>query len=207
VSDYLSKKLLVKAILEKATNFEWSIQGFGMLRLYLSSEVRLHVWDDRYKVPNVSTIHDHPWHFHSYVVAGKLENQRFALMQGAAMNVFPLREPEYRVMTMGTIRCGVGGGLVKACAMGAEEPVVLYAVHREGPYTAMDSYNQRDKEIHESTPERGTVTIVERIFKTDTEHARVFWPRGEQWVSAEPRKATQEEILDITRYSLERWFS
>ena len=210
MNDFNATKLLVKSILERATNFEWSLQGFGMLRLYLSPEVRLHVWDDRYAVTYVSTMHDHPWDFWSRVIGGKLDNQRYELFSVILPSWTPPKgqEDQYMHMMMQKIRCGVGGGLVKACMTEDEaQPVVLRKLHREGPWTAADYYHQKAEEIHVSTPARGTVTIVERHFKADTEHARVFWPRGQEWVSAEPRKATQEEIKAITHYSLERWFS
>lgn len=53
-------KLFVKTILSNPENFKWSIQGLGMLRVYLSDEVRLHIWDSRFKVPGVSPLHNHP---------------------------------------------------------------------------------------------------------------------------------------------------
>jgi len=39
------------------------------------------------------------------------------------------------------------------------------------------------------------------------ECANVFGPIGEQWVSAAPRKATEDEIWKVTRDSLRRWFA
>jgi hypothetical protein len=47
-------KALVKNILEKATSYKWSLQGFGMLRLYLSKDVRMHVWHPDFAVKKVS---------------------------------------------------------------------------------------------------------------------------------------------------------
>lgn len=52
--------------------------------------------------------------------------------------------------------------------------------------------------------EDGTVTLNERI--GDTEHARVFWPYGTDWVDAIPRPATREEVSDAVLNSLRRWF-
>lgn len=86
------------------------------------------------------------------------------------------------------------------------EPVRLHRMICER-YFAGNSYSQKHDEIHESQPEDGTVTIVVRSFKQDTEHARVYWPKGNEWVSAEPRPATEKEVIDITRASLARWFA
>lgn len=55
-------------------------------------------------------------------------------------------------------------------------------------------YEQRARDIHASYPEDGTVTIISRHFHENTEHARVFYPIGTEWVSAEPRPATYEEV-------------
>ncbi len=81
VTQSLALKLLETSAVRPEA-FEWSLQGFGMLRLYLSKEVRLHVWDDRYAVKNVTTIHTHPWHFRSTVLFGELTD---VLYQGAAV--------------------------------------------------------------------------------------------------------------------------
>lgn len=181
-------KALTKQILEKYGAYEWSLQGFGMLRTYLTPELRLHVWDARFAVKDVSTVHTHPWNFVSLVVAGKVHNYRYA-----------------ETLTEGTyfaaqkIICGVGGGPV-------EDPkgVRLVRGMREA-YGEGDTYKQNAGEIHRSDPVDGTVTIVEREFLDDTEHAFVFY-QGE-WVSAEPRAATDEEVDKITTNALGRWFN
>lgn len=187
------EKLLVKKILEKPSGHDWSLQGFGMLRLYLSDEVRLHVWDSRYAVDDVSTVHTHPWDFRSLVVAGEIINRRF--------DEYETPGSEFRSLDgfrRQTIKCGEGGGLV-----GTPEDVWLRGGTPE-VYLEGESYVQAAHEIHASLPRDGTVTIVTREFKEDTEHAYVYF-EGE-WVSAEPRRATLGEVITICRRSLERWF-
>jgi hypothetical protein len=66
---------------------------------------------------------------------------------------------------------------------------------------------KRLRKFTRAPPNPGTVTIVERRFKADTEHAFVFYPRNEKWVSAEPRPATPEEVITITQIALRRWFN
>jgi len=182
-------KLLVKAILQKAQSFNWSLQGFGMLRLYLSQEVRLHVWDSRYAVPGVSVIHTHPWDFLSQVVAGKVGNILFNESETKGM-------PFHKQV----IQCGPGGGL---CGMPTD--VLLHPAYEE-LYIEGQSYTQNAQEIHASRPADGTVTILTRTFREDTEHAAVYWPAGTEWGSAEPRPATPEEVAAITGNALSRWF-
>ena len=100
----------VRSILEHADAYAWSIQGFGMLRCYLTKEVRLHVWDSSFAVRCVSTIHDHPWDFTSLIVSGAVKQYRFT-------EVHPRTgAPEYRRQV---IRCGTDGGLADGCSMDA----------------------------------------------------------------------------------------
>src|SRR3954464_13201284 len=58
---------------------EWSLQGLGMLRCYLTEDraIRLHIWDDRYQVEDVSPLHDHPWDFESVIIVGALVNVKY----------------------------------------------------------------------------------------------------------------------------------
>lgn len=176
----------VLRILDRATDLEWSVQGLGMLRHYLTPEVRLHIWLHRFMVPNVTVIHSHPWDFRSYIVSGEVRQHRYTL--GASGEPF----------TEQTIRCGAG-----ACVMTQPKPVFLFAgsleVYRPGHW-----YEQEADEIHFSSPVDGTVTLVERHFRADTEHAQVFY-QTPAFVSAEPRPATPDEISIGVRAALDRW--
>lgn len=183
-------QLLVRTILSAPLRYEWSIQGLGMLRMYLSKEVRLHIWHLAYRVPGVSDIHDHPWDFESEVVCGWIRDHEYELVAG---------EPTHQ---MQVIRCGTGGGV-----FGEPSPVRLQKV--EAPAIGITKatgsvYRHESTAIHRSEPANGTVTIVRRTFKTDTEHARVFFPLGTEWVSAEPRQATVEEVIAFTGAAMRR---
>jgi hypothetical protein len=186
----VKKKLLVKQILETATNFKWSLQGLGMLRLYLSDEVRLHIWDSRYRVDSVSPLHTHPWGFQSQVVAGVVRQIRYTLS-----------ENQYGTEYSRTlIKCGPGGG-----PKDEVDKVRLFASTME-MYSEGQEYFQAASEIHESFPENGTVTIITRKFEADADHAYVLWLGNGGFVSAEPRPATEREVSDITTNALQRWF-
>lgn len=189
---YTLLRASVRAILLHATDYDWSLQGFGMLRCYLSPEIRLHVWDSRFKVPGVSVVHDHPWDFTSLIVTGEVKQYRYI---EHPTNGEPFRRS--------TIRCGHGGGIVRAeCAPEAPEGVYLLRQALE-IYHVGESYSQNADEIHESLPADGTVTLVERRFKADTEHARVYYQTPE-WVSAEPRKAEFGEVRSAVNVAL-KW--
>ena len=177
---------LVLSILANPLGRAWSLQGFGMLRLYLTPELRLHVWDARFAVPGVSVMHDHPWHFDSLIVLGEVRQRRYA--ESATGDSYA---PQ-------TIACGVGGG-----PCGDILTVGMKALPEE-VYGPGQTYRQEANEVHVSAPVDGTVTIVTRRFLDDAEHAHVFWPNGTKWVSAEPRPATDAEVMAICSFALDR---
>lgn len=190
-----STKLIVRKILERSDAYDWSIQGLGMLRMYLndksqSNMLRLHVWDSRYKVVNVSPIHDHPWDFESVIVAGAVKQTRYMENAGGYSK---------QLFNFCTIKCGAG-----ACTLSEKTEILLspfYEEYREG-----QTYTQKKSEIHESFPEDGTVTLVSRSFGEKRDEARVFWRGDGEFVSAEPRPATPDEVVAITQNALTRWF-
>lgn len=183
-----NEKALIRGILSKAGDYRWSIQGFGMLRLSLTDETRLNVWDSRYRATNVSMMHTHPWDFESMIVAGELENVRFTPSH--------FGHPYEHAF----IKPGPGGGIRENKGM-----VRLHRMKSE-TYLEGDKYRQNDNEIHISLPEDGTVTLNRRK-RTGDDIAYVYWPVNTSWVSAEPRPATKAEVMAITQNALERWFS
>jgi hypothetical protein len=184
-------KAAIQAILEHPLGYEWTAQGLGMLRLYLPGpeNMRLHVWDSFLAVPNVSMIHTHPWNFASYVVAGEVRNTRWTEGEGEAYH-------------KSSIVCGQGG-----CMFGAAANVRLHPRPAEA-WAEGQGYTQWADEIHSSAPEDGTVTLLRRSVPAgrSADQAFVYWPAGEEWVSAEPRAATRDEVMAVVRRSLARWF-
>lgn len=179
----------IRKLLEQPDRLEWSLQGFGMLRAYLGSDkrTRLHIWDDRYAVDNVSTIHDHPWDFESLVLSGSIQNRIIGAMLG---------DPSHHVQR---IVCGPGG-----CALHRERDMRVGTLSQR-VYKPGQEYGQAADWLHESIPSRGAVTIVSRTFKEQTEQARVCFPIGTDWVSAEPRPATGDEVASIVGHALNAW--
>lgn len=183
-------KVMVRRLIEEARkdHTQWSLQGMGMLRLHLSDNCRLHIWDSRYRVPNVSMIHDHlQWGLESTVIAGVLTNIRYYETSHGNDYMYTVLKP------------GVG------CFFKEEPKPIRLNVCNRTTYGPGKSYAQTPQEIHESDPADGTVTFMRKT-PTGDESARVFWPAGTQWVSAEPRPATKEEVETITEYSLRKWF-
>jgi hypothetical protein len=202
---------LVRGILEEALEKSidhapsdemegWSLQGFGMLRRHLPGDFRLNVWDSRYRVKDVSLIHDHPWHFESFVVNGVLRNTRFIESKDGALFNWSQLKP------------GPGGGLLVEELRGADPRVIsgwsgalCLSPQRTETYERGATYEQRRDEVHLSDPEDGTVTFNRRFDRTAEDVARVFWPVGKRWVSAEPRVAKASELNDIISMALSKW--
>lgn len=179
-------RALVRNVMDNSAQIKWSLQGLGMLRFYLTEDIRMHIWDGESAADGVSTIHTHPWDFTSLVIAGRAVNQRF---EERAMES-PQGEQTYlRQM----IRCGEGGGL-------EGEPGLVFLMPQPPEIvTAGYSYSQGAREIHESRPDDGAVTIIKRSVPEDghPDFANVYWREGSEWGSAEPRPATRNEVLKI----------
>lgn len=187
-------RAVVKTMLMYPHAFEWSVQGFGMLRAYFDKDkvYRLNIWDHDLAVPNVSVIHDHPWSFTSWIINGEFNNLRYEEIDYIGAGC----EYDWAV-----IRTGPGGGPEGDSGRSwlRSKPMEMY---RTG-----DAYHQEPREIHESRFTDGTVTLNERTRLPDGDHARVFWPSGGKWIDAEPRKAMPIEIARVTGKALERWES
>ena len=184
---------LIRAILEKPSGFDWSVQGLGMMRLYLNKNTRLHLWDSSLKVTGVSPIHTHPWHFRSHVISGHLLNLRFTEI--TPRDVFDtVRSGQYNRVK---IVCGAG-----AKTVGETEIVTLQREPLEN-YRGGETYEQKATDIHWSFAQSGTVTVCHRTFLEDTEHANIYWPGDGPFVSAEPRRATQTEVSRVTLAALQ----
>ena len=75
-------RAMVHTILADAQMHRWTIQGFGMLRMYIPApnnpkRFRLNLWNSALAVPGVSIMHDHPWDFDSWVINGNFRNVRY----------------------------------------------------------------------------------------------------------------------------------
>lgn len=105
-------------------------------------------------------------------------------------------ESDIATHMMQSLITGEGGGLV-----GKPEAVYLTAYPTE-VYRAGERYYQRNTEVHETEFDGGTVTVLQRNLGGAGEKARVFWPLGESWVSAEPRPATLQEVAFLTQKAL-----
>jgi hypothetical protein len=170
---------------------EWTAQGLGMLRCYVTRELMIHVWDSRLRNPGVSDVHDHPFDFTSLVVAGRITNQKYEKYESG---LTPDDSMNYKEVE---IQCGVGNP-------SPPRDVILLRLGLPEVIRGGQSYSQRASKVHHSLAEDGTITLVSRKFTGDGETARVYYQTPE-WVTAVPRPATREEVQAVVGGALKKW--
>lgn len=193
-------RALARAILENAQDFKWTVQGMGFMRLHLAGHCRLHVWDSRLRVPGVSMIHDHlQWALNSTVLSGELVNRKYRVIPRYIKVWNDGPEQRGKPFMCATIKPGAG------CYFKTEPSEVFLEPEMFPERVTMGHfYRQAPDVIHETDAQDGTVTII-RKEPTPDDSARVFWPAGTEWGSAEPRAATAEEVRLVSERALHRW--
>jgi hypothetical protein len=168
---------------------DWTVQGFGFMRLRVAPNVRIHIWDARLREAGVSDIHDHTqWAFTSRIVSGQIINVRYSIAVPGC--------PDAQSYHMATLTCGIGGGMQNK----PPEVVALLAGKPELYLPGMQ-YRQEPDEIHRTHAADGTVTVIIQE-RRDVDTARVFWPEGGVWGDAIPRQASRDEIEQVGHYAL-----
>lgn len=163
---------------------DWSVQGFGMLRLYIRNLGRLHVWDQALRYPGVSMIHNHSWDLHSTVISGTLANTRFDVNNGRG-DLYHGKRLVTGYQTYDVVDLGK----------------VLLDENFAEFYEAGDSYAQVAHEVHRTDAYNGTITLMLRQEYTNGQ-ADVYWPVGTEWGTAKPRKATAQEVYQVLQRAL-----
>lgn len=186
---------LVHGVLQDWWRYEWTKQGFGMVRTYLDSEHRwrVNVWSQMLAVRGVSTIHDHPWSFTSHVISGAIINRKYEIL-----GLDRMTEP-WKLYDMCHIVTGEGGGPASSPETVMVRPTTNFV------YLAGMSYEQRADVLHETIYREGTVTVNDRSAPTAAHTARVMWPHGTEWVDAKPRPALDCEVMDVCSGALANW--
>lgn len=163
----------------------WTIQGLGMLRYRINSNLRLHIWNSDIKSPNIenSSKHTHAWNFQSYVFSGQLQNTIYVKTQeGVVAERYMEQE----------IECGADGG----CTMAKPMEVGL-AQSRCNVYRAGGTYYERGDEIHETNWQDTTVTLIYREKKPGKDIAKIYIPVDHGHVAA---PSLPVGLVDIRMY-------
>lgn len=182
-------KLKIKELLENPLDYEWEIQGFGMLRTYIDKDTRVQIWHNDYKVPNVTDIHTHPWNFTSKIIQGVMRNICFV-------------ETEHNdKSSRGTYnRCLI---LTGENAYVKEKTKVNLTKQTPSIYIKGTKYKHRKDVPHRTDYVNGTITVLTKKAINEDSLAYSYTPGDSDWVSAAPRIATKGEILFFVNSALE----
>jgi hypothetical protein len=183
----------VIAILDRAPAYEWSVQGLGMLRLYIRDIGRIHIWDARLRYPGVTLCHTHSWDLESTIVFGRIINERYKEVVEGLGTCVP--EPFWRKR----IQCGY-----TFVETEPDQKVMLGMASYENYYRPGDTYTQTANEIHRNLPDDGTVTLIQHQHDGENGEAFVYWPVGAQYGNAKPRPATPAEVKQTMDLVLSR---
>lgn len=177
------KRLLAARVIEQAHLYDWSVQGFGLIRTYLPGNKRLHIWSQRFKIQDATTLHSHPWNFTSHVLAGRMHEivaEKVTIEQASCLDSNVLKAKENKIL------CGEDAKVITStdCFLSTK---VTY--HQAGL-----SYSHKYSDIHASLPSFDCVTLIEREPLDDPDHAYSYTLNDDPWVSAEPRGIDHNEI-------------
>lgn len=169
--------------MENPFDYKWELQGFGMLRTYIDKDTRLQIWLNDFIVPDVTDIHTHPWDFESFIYQGQIKNNIF--------KEYIIHEPIFDDWDFFD-RCLILTG--ENAYVKERLPVILRLLDNI-------EYNRGDKYFHgKDIPHRisfidGTITILTKS-NIHEDSLAYSYVRGKdnEWVSAAPRPATNEEI-------------
>ena len=176
---------IVKQVMENPFNYEWELQGFGMLRTYIDKDTRLQIWLKEFIVPNVTDVHTHPWDFESFIYQGQITN-------------FEFKEHNYHEPHFDSWyeydRCLI---LTGEHAYVKEKEKVLLDGYGAYSFTKGDTYFHGKDIPHRINFVDGTITILTKLNIHEDSLAYSYVPSGSEWVSAAPRPAEPEEIRNF----------
>ena len=174
---------IVKQVMENPFNYEWELQGFGMLRTYIDKNTRLQIWLKDFIVPDVTDIHTHPWDFQSFIYQGQITNfifKEYALQDQVSGEWFQ------------SDRCLILTGVT--AFVKEKTPIILKPLDKVG-YSRGDIYFHGKDVPHRIDFIDGTITILTKSNIHEDSLAYSYVQNGGEWVSAAPRLATKEEII------------
>ncbi len=183
-------QLLAYHVLTNALSFDWSVQGFGMLRLYIANVGRLHIWDEALQYPGVSKIHNHSWDLSSTVIVGQITNLRYRICDGPE-STHPDKFPDNLYAKPHSGKRMITG---YQCNDVQQLPVTYLEPGAGECYYPGDTYSQKATEVHNTFYTDGTVTLMARK-EDENGQADIYWPLGTEWGTAKPRPATKAEII------------
>lgn len=172
----------VEKILNNPFDYDWELQGFGMLRTYIDKNTRLQIWLNSFIVPGVTDVHTHPWDFESYIYQGSITNYIF--------KEHNYHEPHFNSWHEYD-RCLI---LTGEHAYVKEKEKVLLDGYGTYSFTKGDKYFHGKNIPHRIDFVDGTITILTKQNIQKDNLAYSYVPNGGEWVSAAPKMATNKEV-------------
>lgn len=179
-------------ILKNPFNYEWEVQGFGMMRTYIAENTRLQIWNSDLVIENVTDIHTHPWDFYSIILQGKIINIKY---KECAKSYYKAKKYN---------RCLIETG-ENAYVKESKEVYLrktgrnAYEYNRKDCKEYTDIYTHKKHIPHKIKFVDGTITVLTKTNISEDIHDRKlaysYVKDGIEWVSAAPRPATKEEIV------------
>ena len=198
------KKETLLDILKNPFNYEWEVQGLGMMRTYLNEDTRFQIWNKDLIVDGVTDIHTHPWDFISVILQGKITNHIYK------------EYPEQVNKSKKYFRCLINTG--EDAYVKEKNEVYLLKCDKK-TYTSGNFYIHKKHIPHKITFKDGTITVLNKFNKNDescmeliplllcqdkkSSEAYTYVKDGNEWVSAMPRPAKDYEIYDTIKKAWE----
>ncbi len=202
------KKETLLDILKNPFNYEWEVQGLGMMRTYINKDTRFQIWNKDLIVDGVTDIHTHPWDFISVILQGKITNHIYK------------EYPEQVNKSKKYFRCLINTG--EDAYVKEKNEVYLLKCDKK-TYTSGNFYIHKKHIPHKITFKDGTVTVLNKFNKNEecekyikytdnhitvlgqekSSEAYTYVKDGKEWVSAMPRPAKDYEIYDTVKKALE----
>ena len=187
----MEEKETLLDILKNPFNYEWEVQGLGMLRTYLNKDTRFQIWNKDLIVDGVTDIHTHPWDFISVILQGKITNHIYK------------EYPEQVNKSKKYFRCLINTG---EDAYVKEKNEVYLLKCDKNTYTSGNFYIHKKHVPHKIKFKDGTITVLNKFNKNGEDkkssEAYTYVKNGKDWVSAMPRPAKEHEIHDTIKKAL-----
>jgi hypothetical protein len=171
----------IYTILLNPKAYKWDYQGFGFIRCYLhdNDEWRLHIWDNKKAIPQISDIHTHPWDFKSTIIFGTLYNYIYKEVKSTGDK-----------FTKQLMQPGKNARLLS-------DKIEVNLLSKIIQYNVLDTYSQKKEIIHKTNAISGTVTLIRRFDRSRQDRTFVYYKTAE-WIAGTPRIATESEIDHFT---------
>lgn len=166
-------------------DYEWSVQGLGMLRAYLTEDraTRLQIWLKELQLASATSIHTHPWDFESIIYRGELINRTYAEVPGHKFDCYVINTgPTARPLSHSKIDL---------------------EITQNRKLTEGQSYYQPKEVPHLTLFSQGAISIIHRLDYSKSDGLAKSYGVG-PWVSAAPQDVSWREARSLITYAMKQ---